>query len=431
VSAPASTAGPRGVDTGGVAPCAPPGTLRVALLGCGNVGSALVGAADPALGIEVVSALVRDTARPRPLPASRLRTRIEDVLADRPDVVVECLGGIEEPAAMCERALAAGIDVVTANKSMLAHALPALAAAAGRSGALLHADASVCAGVPVLDAVGRLRWARIRSISGIVNGTCNFILDSLARAGTTFDGAVAEAVRLGYAEPDPSADLSGRDAAEKACLLAAAAGFGAVRPQDVAVQGLVGPDGGPGAADVFAVRALGQAVRCVARIERTPAGVSLRVAPTVVNGAGPLASAVGTENVVTVETELAGTVTLRGPGAGANPTVAALLADIVACRERRTGWATTVPLAPAQVAPASGGNRIVACIDGWTGSPGELLACVGGAGIEPRGCAFRRGSCVVDLGGHPEALVAAVARLRAAGARVRTFAAEPEVGLRF
>ena len=416
---------------------APADTLRVALLGCGNVGGALVGAAGPAVGIEVVSALVRDPSRPRAIARDRVRTSIDDVLADRPDVVVECLGGIEEPAELCERVLASGIHLVTANKSMLAHALPALAAASARSGALLHADASVCAGVPVLDAVARLRWARIRSITGIVNGTCNFILDSLAHPGTSFDGAVAEAVRLGYAEPDPSADLSGRDSVEKACLLAAAAGFGTVRPQDVEVEPLVGPDGGPSSADVFAVRSLGQAVRCVARIERLVAqggaqGVRVRVAPTVVNGAGLLAFAAGTENVVTVETELAGSVTLRGPGAGANPTVAALLADIIACRERRTGWATTVPLAPAAVmADPLAEERVVACVDGWAGTPAELLAAAAGAGATSRGCAFRRGSSVLDLTGCRESIRAAVCSVRARGARVRTFCVEPGVGLRF
>ena len=404
-------------------------TLRVALLGCGNIGGALVGAVDPSLGIEIVSALVRDPARVRPLPASRVRTRMADVLADRPDVIVECLGGIDDPAAMCERALAAGIDVVTANKSMLANALPALAAAAARGGAVLHVDASVCAGVPVLDAVARLRWARIRSISGIVNGTCNFILDSLAQVGATFDGAVQEAVRRGYAEPDPSADLSGRDSAEKACLLAAAAGFGAVRPGQVAVQSLVGPDGGPSLADIIALRGLGVAVRCVVRVEWTADGLLLRVAPTVLDAGDPLAMARGTENLVTVDTELAGTVTLRGPGAGANPTVAALLADLMACRERRAGWATLVPLTPAHVVSAARAERVVACVSEWRKSPAELLEIARGVGVELRGCEFRRESAVVDVVGSRAALDAAIRRVRAAGARVRAFAAVEGVGL--
>ncbi|MBL9141350.1 MAG: NAD(P)-binding domain-containing protein, partial [Phycisphaerae bacterium] len=189
--------------------------MRVALLGCGNIGGALAEELrEHSAPLHICAALVRDPTRARPVGAGLVCTTADQVLAAEPDLVVECLGGTEWPAQVCEQFLLAGVSVVSANKSMAAAALPALNAAARVSGAHLRFDAAVCAGVPVLEAVARLRHARIRDVRGIVNGTCNYILHAMEQRGIEQAEALAEAMARGYAEPDPTADLSGRDSAE-------------------------------------------------------------------------------------------------------------------------------------------------------------------------------------------------------------------------
>ncbi len=422
-----------------------PRTLRVAVLGCGNIGSALIDAVNASESLELTTVLVRESTRARRVPRTRLRTRIEDVLLDRPDVVVECLGGIEAPAEICTRVLAAGINVVSANKSMIAYALRDLAQTAATSGAQLHFDAAVCAGVPVLDAVARLRSARIRSIAGIVNGTCNFILDRITRSNCTYQEALAQAIELGYAEPNPHADISGRDSAEKACLLAAAAGWGAMHPDSVVVDGLADEHDAITREDLLDIRALGHETRLVARVEVHEATsslqssdnatrrVSLTVAPTIVERAGALASALDTANVVSVETELAGTITLRGPGAGARPTVAALLADIEACAQRRAAWVSSTPLTPSSVVePASPQRALLRVSQGKTALlPQALLDHVSRAGVTLRSIAVTRESALIEVHGCVKTLRLAIASLRGDERRVRAFAIDPRITLRF
>lgn len=405
--------------------------LRVALLGCGNIGGALATELAGRRDLAVCAALVRDPGRARTVAAGCIATTFDQVLASRPDIVVECMGGIVQPAQLCVRALEAGIHVVSANKSMVAHALPALSAAAQGSGARLRFDAAVCAGVPVLESVARLRPARVQSIRGIVNGTCNFILHAMAQQGVELQQALADATARGYAEPDPSADLSGRDSAEKLCLLAAAAGICSPSPVAVETRGIAG---GPGAVDRAAlqdVRALGHSLRLVAHLHSTPAGVTLRVAPTVVAQGGALSSATGTQNVVVVQTELAGQITLTGPGAGAQPTVAALLADILACAEGGAGWAQDAlspPPAPAQPVTA---RWLVRVGGGAALTPDALATRVRAAGAAWRGAAFLSGRTIVELEATGDAEAALCRALREGGAQVQSFVVDPEVALRF
>lgn len=323
--------------------------VRIALLGCGNIGSALAQVLAQWTGAEVCAALVRTPGRARPVPAGTVVQSVQAVLDARPHIAVECLGGVEFAAQACYQLLDAGVHVVSANKSMVANALPALSAAAQRTGAHLRFDAAVCAGVPVLDSLARLRPARVRSVSGIVNGTCNVVLQGMAQRSQSQAEALAEAVTAGYAEPDATADISGRDSAEKLCLLAAAAGLGAIHPLEVETHGIAHLD----RAALADVRNLGGAVRLLAHVDAA-GGAAPLVAPTVVPQSGPFARTTGTQNLVRVQTDLAGTVTLSGPGAGANPTVAALLADILACSAGQSSWAEEpVPPAARSAAPAN------------------------------------------------------------------------------
>ncbi len=333
----------------------------VALLGCGGIGNALVAALAESPHFRISGALVRDVARPRHRAVERVTNDLDEILAQRPDVVVECLGGMEPAASWCERVLDAGIPVVTANKLMVAAALPRLTAAAHRSGARLRFDAAVCAGVPVLEAVARLRWAGVRGIRGVINGTSQWIIDDVTRRRVSLEESLSEAISRGYAEPDPSADLSGRDSADKLCLLAAAAGFGPFAGTDIVCSGLTGPDGTLDADDLLDFQRWG-ALRIVANASfccdstGAPCVGALTVEPMLVPRRSALGLASGTETVVVVDTIRAGSVTLRGPGAGAQPTVAALLADVEATLARESSWVSR-PLRAVLPAPAQHGAR--------------------------------------------------------------------------
>ncbi len=317
-------------------------TTRIALLGCGGIGAALAVALAEHDSYELTGALVRSVeARKRPLGVGCLTDSFEAILASKPDVVVECLGGVEPAASWCERLLERGVHVVSANKLMVADSLDRLSRAAQRGNAQIRFDAAVCAGVPVLDAVARLRSAGITSIRGVVNGTTQWILDEVTARKVTVEAALHEAIRLGYAEPDPSADLSGRDSADKLSLLAAAAGFGLVPVSSVATAGLVDGERSLEREDILDFQRWG-ALRLVAHATRTDVDspLCLSVSPTLVARNDALARVTGTENVVELHTTRAGRITLRGPGAGAQPTVAALLADIDACVGGGRSWAS-------------------------------------------------------------------------------------------
>ncbi len=325
---------------------APRQPARIALLGCGGIGSALAEALLEHDAYCVSNVLVRNiSSRTRSTSIKCFTESFEEVLSKRPDVVVECLGGIEPAATWCERLLESGISVVSANKLMIAASLSRLSRAAQRGNAQLRFDAAVCAGVPVLDSVGRLRSAGIKSIRGVVNGTTQWIIDAMSSNmssnGASFDDALRDAIRLGYAEPDPSADLSGRDSADKLSLLTAAAGFGILPVSAIAASALTHGLERIEREDIRDFERWG-ALRIVASVTMEHASATLRasVQPTIVSRADALARARGTENVVEVSTVRAGCVTLRGLGAGAQPTLAALLADLEACLDGGRSWAT-------------------------------------------------------------------------------------------
>ena len=316
--------------------------VRVAVLGCGNVGSALAEllltqadeiAERTGLRFELVGVAVADLAKPRDqapsLPAALL-TDDAKALVDRPDIdlVIELIGGLDPARSLVEAALRAGKPVVTGNKALLAVAGAELAEVAASAGVDLLYEAAVAGAIPVIRPLREsLAGERIERVMGIVNGTTNFILSMMSEEGVDYGDALAEAQRLGLAERDPAADVDGHDAAAKAAILAGLA-FGAeVVGADVHREGITGVR----AVDVAFADRLGYVVKLLAvaeLVDGTP-DVSVRVHPAMVPAAHPLASVRGAFNAVFVEGEACGELMLYGRGAGGEPTASAVLGDLI------------------------------------------------------------------------------------------------------
>jgi homoserine dehydrogenase len=323
--------------------------VRVALLGCGNVGGALAEllvarqddiAARTGIRLELVGIAVADIDRPRPstIPAALFETD-SAVLAVRNDVdiVVELIGGLHPAQELIESALRAGKPVVTANKAVLALAGAELADLAATRGVDLLYEAAVAGAIPVIRPLREsLAGEQIVRVIGIVNGTTNFILTRMEEDGVDFDDALAEAQRLGMAERDPTADVEGHDAAAKAAILAALAFGSDVVDADVHREGI----SGIAAADVAYANRLGYSVKLLAIAELVDGGpeLSVRVHPAMVPKSHPLASVRGAFNAVFIEGAVSGELMLYGRGAGGGPTASAVLGDLVdAARNLRAG----------------------------------------------------------------------------------------------
>ena len=333
-------------------------SIRVGLLGCGNVGGAVVQllaengeavAARTGLRLEVARVAVHNTAKERAveLPPGVLTSDADSVVADPSiDVVVEVMGGVEPARRLILAALDAKKPVVSANKELLANAGPELLAAAGRSGVDLLYEAAVAGGIPIIRPLREsLAGDRLRRIMGIVNGTTNFVLTRMAEEGHSFQEALAEAQSLGYAERDPTADVEGYDAAAKAAILASVA-FGAdVAAGDVYREGISGIT----TEDMAMAHRLGFAVKLLAVIEaydgdpeRGPAELAVRVHPAMVPLDHPLATVRESFNAVFVEGDAVGELMFYGRGAGGRPTASAVLGDLVdAAVNLRQGRATS------------------------------------------------------------------------------------------
>ncbi len=314
--------------------------VRLALLGCGTVGSQVVRllhehADDLAARIGARAALVGGAGR-RPdrdrgdLPVDpALFTTDAAGLATRDDVdvVVELVGGVEPARDWLVAALRAGKAVVTANKALLAEDGGRLHDAAVEGGADLYFEASVGGGIPLLRPLREsLHGDRITRVTGIVNGTTNYILSAMDAYGTSYAEALEEAIRLGYAEADPTADVEGFDAAAKAAILATLAFHTRVSVADVHREGISEIT----AADVRAARQMGCVIKPLCLAERTGDGVTVRVHPAMISRQHPLAAVNGAYNAVFVEAEAAGRLMFYGAGAGGAPTASAVLGDIVA-----------------------------------------------------------------------------------------------------
>lgn len=316
------------------------GSVRVALLGSGVVGSQvarlLTDNADELTAraggaIELVGIAVRNPAKYPDIPAHLLTTDAAALVA-RPDVdiVVEVMGGIEPARQLLLTALRRGAGVVTANKALLAAHGPELYEAADAAGANLYFEAAVAGAIPLIRPIREsLAGDRISRVMGIVNGTTNYILSAMDSTGDSYEQALKEATRLGYAEADPTADVEGFDAAAKAAILASLAFHTRVGVADVYREGIAAIT----APVIAAAKEIGCTVKLLAICERvkTDAGetISARVHPVMLPLSHPLASVDGAFNAVYVEAEAAGELMFRGPGAGGSPTASAVLGDLV------------------------------------------------------------------------------------------------------
>jgi homoserine dehydrogenase len=297
-------------------------TFRIGLLGRGTVGGAfaelLEQRADHVVGITGMRPEITGVLR-------RNEGDFEEILAGS-DLIVELIGGLEPAREYVLRAMAAGRHVVTANKQLLAEHGEELWAAAREHGVQLRFEAAVGGVVPVIRVLQEsLAAAHVERLHGIVNGTTNFILTRMAETGATYDDALAEAQALGYAEADPTDDVSGRDAAAKMAILARLAFGTPVTLEQVTYEGIEHLT----ADDMEYARELGLGLKLIGTAERVDGGLSVRVHPAFLYGAHPLASVNGPFNAVTIESPAITEVTLSGPGAGGPQTASAVLGDVI------------------------------------------------------------------------------------------------------
>lgn len=320
-------------------------SLRVAVVGCGTVGSQVVRLLTTR--VDDLSARVGDRLelagvadrRPERVVAlgvdPALVTEDSEGLVTRADIVVELIGGVEPARGLMLAAMASGASVVTANKALLAADGPTLYDAAAAAGVDLYYEAAVAGAIPVVRVIREgMLGDEVRRVLGIVNGTTNYVLDTMATADLDLDRAVKDAQRLGYAEADPTADVEGHDAAAKAALLASMAFHTRVSLDDVSCEGITAVT----ADDVAWAARTGHVVKLLAVAERLDGGISVRVHPALVPVSHQLAGVHGAFNAVFIEAQSAGPIMLYGQGAGGVPTASAVVGDIVSvARHRVTG----------------------------------------------------------------------------------------------
>ncbi|WP_144670951.1 homoserine dehydrogenase [Arthrobacter sp. U41] len=326
-------------------------TLKVALLGCGNVGAQVARillddaemlASRAGARLELAGIAVRNLDAPRDveLPRGLFTTDAETLVKDA-DLVIELMGGIEPARTLILTAMRNGACVVTGNKALVAKDGPTLHEEADKAGVQLSYEAAVAGAIPILRPIrDSLSGDRISRVLGIVNGTTNFILDQMDSTGAQFADALAEAQRLGYAEADPTADVEGHDAASKAAILASLSFHTRFSLDDVYCEGISSVT----AADIAAAKDAGFVIKLLAIAEKLgPAagtekdtetadgdtGVSVRVHPTLLPREHPLAAVHGAFNAVFVEAENAGELMFYGQGAGGKPTASAVMGDLI------------------------------------------------------------------------------------------------------
>jgi len=313
--------------------------VKIALLGFGTVGSSVARVLAEAKlpGIELTHIFNRGVARKRAsaaarhVPASVIWTEnFDEILRSDAGIVVELMGGLIPAEAWLRKALAAGKSVVTANKQLIAYRGTGLARLAAKHNAQLVYGAAVAGGVPVIPGILQgLGGDRITRISGIVNGTCNYILSRM-ESGADYATALADAQQLGYAEADPSADVDGLDARAKLCILSRIALHAELDPGQVATQTISAVE----AIDFAYAKELGCTVRQVSRAQLDGKLVHARVAPMLVPLSSPIAWSHGTQNMVVTSGKFGGDVVFSGHGAGGEPTAVAVVSDILAVAQR-------------------------------------------------------------------------------------------------
>jgi homoserine dehydrogenase len=297
-------------------------TFRVGLLGHGTVGGAFHELLDArADAIEAATGMRPEVSG----VLTRSRGEFEDI-AERSDLVVELMGGVEPARDYILRAMRAGRHVVTANKQVLSQHGEELYDAARESGVQLRFEAAVGGVVPVIRVINEtLAAAHIERVHGIVNGTTNFILSEMARTGASYGDALKQAQELGFAEADPTEDVTGKDAAAKMAIIARLAFGAAVELDDVPYEGIdhLTSD------DIAYAKDLGLSLKLIGSAERIDSGLAVRVYPAFLYGGHPLASVNGSFNAVTIESPAITEITLSGPGAGGSQTASAVLGDVV------------------------------------------------------------------------------------------------------
>ena len=316
--------------------------IGIGLLGLGTVGA---GVADILLSpqgrhplvtdLQLRQVAVRDLNRPRPIPLSEdLLTSDAAAVVANPDVdlVVEVMGGLEPARSLILAAIEAGKPVVTANKAVIARHGAEIAAAAAERGVYVLMEAAVGGGIPILEPLKQsLGGNRIERVSGIINGTTNYILTRMAEEGASYGDVLADAQALGYAEADPAADVEGGDAADKIAILTGLAFGGLVSREAIPTEGINTLQ----TLDIDYAKELGFVVKLLAIAERHGSDsdgtemLDVRVHPTLVPKDHPLAGVNGVNNAILVEGEPVGRVMFYGPGAGAGPTASAVVADIL------------------------------------------------------------------------------------------------------
>ncbi|BCW67650.1 homoserine dehydrogenase [Arthrobacter sp. NicSoilB4] len=350
-------------------------TLKVALLGCGNVGAQVARillddadmlASRAGARLELAGIAVRNIDAPREVELPReLFTTDGETLVKDADLVIELMGGIEPARSLILAAMRNGACVVTGNKALVAKDGPILHEEADKAGVQLSYEAAVAGAIPILRPIrDSLSGDRITRVLGIVNGTTNFILDQMDSTGAQFADALAQAQRLGYAEADPTADVEGHDAASKAAILASLSFHTRFSLDDVYCEGISSVT----AADIAAAKDAGFVIKLLAIAEKLGetgaetgiggTGVSVRVHPTLLPREHPLAAVHGAFNAVFVEAENAGELMFYGQGAGGKPTASAVMGDLISAArsivlggpgraETTTGQVVALPIASA------------------------------------------------------------------------------------
>ncbi|GGD03209.1 homoserine dehydrogenase [Aquisalinus flavus] len=311
--------------------------LRVGVAGLGVVGGGLLSILmqkserfDRAgIEVEIAGISARNRHRDRGVPLEGIKWYDDPVELARSDIdiFIELVGGADGTArAAVEAALSAGKHVITANKALIAEHGLHLARLAEQKGVSLFYEAAVAAGIPAIHALrGGAAASSIHRIVGILNGTCNYMLTQMAETGATYEAALQEAQRLGYAEADPTFDVGGFDAAHKLCILAIIGFDAAVDFKTISISGIQKIT----AEDIAAARQLNYRIRLLGIATRSESGLELSVHPALVDEEDPIARAAGPDNVLVFEGDPIGRIQISGPGAGAGPTAAAVAADIV------------------------------------------------------------------------------------------------------
>jgi homoserine dehydrogenase len=394
--------------------------LRVAVLGAGTVGREVIArllepdrlcAADGA-PVVLAGVATRNLAKARNagVPADLLTDAPAHLVADPDtDVVVELMGGDEPARTLIAAALGAGKGVVTANKHVLAHHGPDLEAVARRSGAPLRFEASVGGGIPILSPLARdLAANEVSRVSGIVNGTTNFILSAMAADGRDYNDVLADAQARGYAEADPAGDVEGDDAVNKLVILTRLAFGGWLTPMSVgrrppSIRG-AGQPGITGVTkdQIAAADELGLAIKLLASATVGASGAAAGVIPTAVPADGEVGRTSGVTNRISVEAQPVGKVTFAGPGAGGPATSSAVLGDIVAIA--RGGTSTWEGLLPAAGSSHEAADPMAGPLAWFVFIPDESIRDQGDLSKPPevatrrteRGLAVRTGPMTLD-----------------------------------